>query len=391
MKAENGEWEVKKLGEVCEYDKQKNTKNLPYIGLEHIESNTGRFVGTLKPLKVKSSTFHFSKSHLLYGRLRPYLNKVLLPTFEGHCSTEIFPIKTNELIMREFLYYWFMSPGTVEKIDATWTGARMPRANMKEVINFSISVPLPPEQKRIVAILDKAFSAIDKAKQNTEQNLRNAKELFQSKMQSIFDNGKLKVESGEWEEKILRDVLQKTESVNPKLNPNNKFIYLDVSSVNKKSKLIEKTTVLLGKDAPSRARKLVRTGDVIFATVRPTHGRVAIITENYNNQVCSTGYYVLRAKENLTNNFIYFFLLTCGFNKQMEILQKGASYPAVTNKEVESIYILFPVIEQQKKIVQKLNALQAETKKLENIYQQKLNDLDELKKSILSKAFKGEL
>ena len=195
-----------------------------------------------------------------------------------------------------------------------------------------------------------------------------------------------------WEEKMLGEVLVKTETVDPTKKPNEEFIYLDVSSVNKETKKIENATVLLGKDAPSRARKLVRTNDVIFATVRPTHSRVALITEEYDEQVCSTGYFVLRAKEFLYNNFVYYFLLTYSFNKQMEKLQKGASYPAVTDSEVKGIYISFPKsINQQKKIVQKLNALSTDIQKLEDIYQQKISDLEELKKSILQKAFSGDL
>ena len=98
-------WKIKKLGEVCEYDKNQSThKDLPYVGLEHIESNTGIFLGSLEPQEVKSSTFYFTEEHVLYGRLRPYLNKVLLPDFKGHCSTEIFPIKVNKEISREFLF-----------------------------------------------------------------------------------------------------------------------------------------------------------------------------------------------------------------------------------------------------------------------------------------------
>ena len=243
------------------------------------------------------------------------------------------------------------------------------------------------EQQRIVAILDEAFATIAKAKANAEQNLKNAKELFDSYLQSVFEN-----KDEGWEEKALGDVLVKTETVDPTKKPNEEFIYLDVSSVNKETKEIENATVLLGKDAPSRARKLVRTNDVIFATVRPTHSRVALITEEYNEQVCSTGYFVLRAKEFLSNNLVYYFLLTYSFNKQMEKSQKGASYPAVTDSEVKGIYIPFPKsLKEQLTIVQKLDTLSAQTKKLEAIYQQHLNDLDELKKSILQKAFNGEL
>ena len=211
-------------------------------------------------------------------------------------------------------------------------------------------------------------------------------------MQAAFDNEKLKIENGEWEEKKLGEVCEKTETVNPKIEPNEEFIYIDVSSVNKETKIIEKTTVLKGEDAPSRARKLVKTNDVIFATVRPTHQRVAIISDEFNNQVCSTGYYVLRAKEFIHYKIIYYFILTFSFNKEMEKLQKGASYPAVTNKEVETRIIYYPKsLETQKQIVAQLDRLQGETKKLEAIYRQKLDNLEEMKKSVLQKAFNGEL
>ena len=76
----------------------------------------------------------------------------------------------------------------------------------------------------------------------------------------------------------------------------------------------------------------------------------------------------------------------------MEKLQKGASYPAVTDSEVKSILIPFPKSKnEQQSIINKLDTLSSETKQLESIYQQKLDDLEELKKSILTKAFNGEL
>ena len=150
------EYRCVRLSDVCHYDKIKNTTpNLPYVGLEHIESNTGKFLGELTPTEVLSSTFHFSDTHLLYGRLRPYLNKALLPTFEGHCSTEIFPISVHEEITREYLFYWITKKSIVKRIDETWTGARMPRANMNIVLEFELPIPPLKKQQEIVSTLDK--------------------------------------------------------------------------------------------------------------------------------------------------------------------------------------------------------------------------------------------
>ncbi len=180
-------WQTKTLGEVCVVDKWQGIhNNLPYVGLDSIEPNTGRFIGSTVPVAVKSSTFAFTPEHVLYGRLRPYLNKVMLPDFAGHCSTEIFPLKPRPGLSREFLQYWFLRDATVEQIDATSTGARMPRANMNAVLDFEFLVPPLPEQQRIVGILDEAFDGIATAKANAEQNLRNARTIFQSHLQSVF-------------------------------------------------------------------------------------------------------------------------------------------------------------------------------------------------------------
>ena len=113
-----------------------------------------------------------------------------------------------------------------------------------------------------------------------------------------------------WEIKKLGEVLAKTEMVDPTKKPLEEFVYIDVSSVNKETKIIEGASCLLGKDAPSRARKVVRTNDVIFATVRPTHNRVALITKDYDGQVCSTGYFIIRGKANIDNKYLFYFLLT---------------------------------------------------------------------------------
>ena len=180
-------WPLHKLYDVCQIDKEQyRGGSLPYVGMEDIEGHTGRFLGELSPKIVASSTFQFSKHHVLYGRLRPYLNKVFVPEFEGHCSSEIFPLKPNEKLDKKYLFYWLTSEVVVQAIDKTCTGTRMPRANVKEVLTFDFPLPPLPEQKCIVAILDQAFADIDKARTNAEQNLKNARELFESYLQQMF-------------------------------------------------------------------------------------------------------------------------------------------------------------------------------------------------------------
>lgn len=395
-------WEVKKLGEICGFTR-------------------GPFGGSLKKGIFKPDGYAvYEQQHAIYDQfddVRYFIDEAKfneMRRFElnpgdlimscsgtmgkiaivpenikkGIINQALLRLAPSEKVLNVFLKLWMQSESFQDSLKVHSQGAAIQNVASVKILK-DIEIPLPPlaEQQRIVAILDEAFAAIAQVKENAEKNLQNARELFDSYLQRVFAN------SGDgWEVKTLDEVLQKTETVDPTKKPDKEFIYIDVSSVNKENLQIETTTLLKGIDAPSRARKLIKTNDVIFATVRPTLKRIAIIPEEYSGQVCSTGYFVLRAKENLENKLVFYFLQTNSFNEKMEKLQKGASYPAVTDGEVRSQIITYPKnLAEQKTIVEKLDTLSAETKKLENIYRQKINDLDELKKSILQKAFNGEL
>lgn len=158
------------------------------------------------------------------------------------------------------------------------------------------------------------------------------------------------IKSG-WKTKMLGEVLQKTKTINPLQSPETEFDYIDVSSISNTTFQIEETQRLKGKNAPSRARRLVKANDVLFATVRPTLRRIAIVPEYLDNQVCSTGYFVLRPKQGINYRFVFYWLFTEDFMGQMECLQKGASYPAVTDSEVRAQTIPVPPLPEQQRIV----------------------------------------
>lgn len=154
-----------------------------------------------------------------------------------------------------------------------------------------------------------------------------------------------------WQIKTLGEVLQKTETINPQQYPEVEFEYIDVSSVSNSTFQIEETQTLKGKDAPSRARRLVRANDVLFATIRPTLRRIAIVPEYLDKQVCSTGYFVLRPDAEINHRFLFYWLFTENFIGAMEKLQKGASYPAVTDADVKAQKIPCPPLPEQQRIV----------------------------------------
>lgn len=160
-----------------------------------------------------------------------------------------------------------------------------------------------------------------------------------------------------WRWVKLEDVCEHgTGTYDPTSEPNKSFIYIDISSVDNTKKCITKTKKVLGQDAPSRARKIILSDDVIVSTTRPNLNAVAIVGPELNKQVCSTGFCVLRAKDDILNNeYLFFWTQNQTFIESLSNLVKGALYPAVTDKQVFAQSIPLPPLDEQRRIVASLN------------------------------------
>jgi type I restriction enzyme, S subunit len=375
-------WENKRLGDVCEFVKEQGEwTGLPYVGLEHIESNTGVFLGSRLPQTVRSTTFRFTPEHVLYGRLRPYLNKVLLPDFVGHCSTEIFPVKPTEQLDRSYFSYWLRSDETVAKINATWTGARMPRANMNQVLKFNIPVPPIEEQRRIAAILDEAFAAIDKAKANTEKNIQNARELFDSYLNNIFSNP-----GPDWETTTLGSVGKVSMC---------KRIYKEQTSAVGDIPFYKIGTFGKDPDAfisaeiyndfrkkfsfPRKSEVLISAAGTIGRRVR-YDGKPAYFQD-------SNIVWVANDERRVTNDYLYHFYGSCKW-----VSTDGATIARLYNDDLRELSISFPrSLGEQVSIVQGVEELSTHISNLESNYRRQLDKLNETRKALLQKAFDGKI
>ncbi|MGB7413183.1 MAG: restriction endonuclease subunit S, partial [Thermosynechococcaceae cyanobacterium] len=198
------------LGKIAKIDRSQASKHeclvLPYVGLEHIEKNTGRFSNEFKkePEILLASKFKFSPSHVLYGKLRPYLNKVAMPAFDGVCSTEILPILPNSKYLdRNYLWSILLSPEFVKWASDSVSGANLPRLNPTELAKYHIFLPPLEEQKRIARILEKC-DRIRRTRRYTQQ-------LSDTYLQSIFLEmfGDPIANSKMWRQKKLKDIASK--------------------------------------------------------------------------------------------------------------------------------------------------------------------------------------
>ena len=172
-------WPTVPIGELCEMDRRAlqpddpDAPLLPFVGVENVEAgsgvinlNNGTRVGS-----QKSTSFRFDERHVLYGKLRPYLNKVAIPAFVGKCSTELVPLLPRVGVDREFLGYLLRRTKTVDHVMSTVTGARMPRTDMKALLSFPVPLPPRDEQRRIVSILNRA-ATVERLQARAQELLR---------------------------------------------------------------------------------------------------------------------------------------------------------------------------------------------------------------------------
>ncbi|MGJ7507064.1 restriction endonuclease subunit S [Variovorax sp. GT1P44] len=150
----------------------------------------------------------------------------------------------------------------------------------------------------------------------------------------------------------LREVVEaKTGTMNPSAWPNDPFTYVDVAAVDNKKKAIVGARTMMGAEAPSRARKIVRAGDVLVSTVRPNLNAVALVPESLDGEVASTAFCVLRATPRVLPEYLYFFVRSNRFIRSVCKLATGALYPAVSDARILDQKLPLPDLQAQRRIV----------------------------------------
>jgi type I restriction enzyme S subunit len=162
-------WEAKRLKYVAPVTDERShsvTLDLPYLGLEHVEPGTGRLVGIseggiTEDGALEGAASLFRPGDVLFGKLRPYLAKVLRPEFAGRCSTELLVLRSIGEIAPSVLAYQLLSRDFIGWVDAMTYGAKMPRANPDQISNIPVALAPPQEQRTIAAFLDRETARID--------------------------------------------------------------------------------------------------------------------------------------------------------------------------------------------------------------------------------------
>ena len=375
-------WAIKKLGDVC-YSKSSN------VSQNQLADEVGEY-----PIFGASGLI---KNVSFYHRDKPYLSIVKdgsgfgritkMDAFTSVIGTLQY-ILPNDDIDLDYLNYSLMSVDFKKYVQ----GAAIPHIYFKDYKNEPfLWMPLP-EQKRIVAILDEAFAAIAKAKANAEQNLKNAKELFESYLQGVFEN-----KGDGWEEKTLGEVcslITDGKHGDCENEENSGYYFLSAKDVRNGTLLFDNARQItkIGFEETHRRTNL-KPGDICMVNTGATIGRMSFAPNDPRTfkSTFQKSVAVIKTVSTLIDNKYCCYLLQSDLKKLVKV-SSGTAVPNLLLGDLKRHKINLPKsLKAQQIIVQKLDALSAETKKLEVIYQNKLNDLEELKKSILQKAFSGEL
>ena len=396
-------WKLKILGEIAEVQSggtPLTSRNeywfgdIPwYSSGELDETFTKAPKQLITPTGLKESNAKlFPKGSLLIGMYDTAALKMSILDRDAAFNQAIAGVRPNENIDLKFILFAVNSRKF--EILKQRRGVRQKNLSLAKIKNIALPIPPLPEQQRIVAILDEAFEGIDRAIANTEKNLTNSRELFESYLNAIF------TQKGDgWKEKTLQDILivQPRNGWSPPANNHSDTgtPVLTLSSVTgfqfNKSK-VKFTNAATKKDA----HYWLKNGELLITRSNTTElvGHVAICEGLFEATICCDLIMKMQIDpKKADTKFIYWHLRTRALRELITSSAQGANptMKKINKSIVQNLHVVLPQISVQKNIVVKVDKLAADTQRLETIYRQKLAALNELKQSILQKAFTGEL
>ncbi len=386
------DWEIKKLGEVCKVIAGQSPEGKFYNsggnGMPFYQGKKEygeKYIG--EPTTWTTKITKEAEAGDILMSVRAPVGPVNFATQKICIGRGLAAIRAGKFIDKEFLFNFFLKH---ENEIVGNAGAVFNSINKTQIENLKIPLPPLPEQQCIVSILDEAFAALAKAKANAEKNLKNAKELFVSYLQGVF-----KKKGEGWEERKVNEIGNAQTGTTPKTAEKENYgdfipfikpADVDFSGIGD----IRYDNEGLSEIGLTKGRKM-ESGSILMVCIGATIGKVGFAEREVS---CNQQINSLTVKNEFEPKFIYYAMTSKGFQEKVLLEGKGAqaTLPIINKSKWENLTISFPKSKtEQKRFVEKFDALSIESQKLQEIYLKKLADLEELKKSVLQKAFAGEL
>lgn len=382
-----------KLGEVCdrfgEYGMSVSSK--PYDGIRYIRITDITDDGSLNDDYVSADInyidddYRLQKGDVLFARTGATVGKTLVYKEEfGKCVYAGYLIRYRpnlSLVLPQFLFYCTHYQEYYNWVKNNQKAAAQPNISAKLYNGYEFPLPPLEEQHRIVSILDASFEKIDALKKNAEENLKNAKALFQQVLVQ-----ELKPKEGCGMAK-LGDVCE-LKSGNSSANDSNDghLAYVKVSDLNleeNKNCIVTSTKFV---DRQQNLKNIFPVGSVIF----PKRGGAILTNKKRLTSIevcCDLNIMGVIPCTNLDSHYLFYYFQGLNLGK----ISSGTTIPQINNKDVSPLLIPLPVIDEQHRIVRTLDTLSEKCRRLEEVAQQTIRECDALKQSILRQAFSGEL
>ena len=331
-------WRIVKFGDVAKEVKASTKDPLSedierYIGLEHIDPESLR-LARWGSIEKDNPTFtkKFSAGDILFGRRRAYLKKAAVADFDGICSGDIIVIapRGDELV-RDLLPFIVQSDIFFDWAVKHSAGGLSPRTKFKSLADFEFLLPPHERQETMLEVISKIY---DLSNQTYDAYLASLS-FFQRLIDNIVNNDRQDQPQENWKRAMIKNLADaNVSSLKRKTDPNYTFNYIDISSVEYPGTLLP-TEQLLFKDAPSRAKRIVKQNDVIVSTVRPNHRATLLIDEIRGvDHIASTGFSVLSPKLGISGEWLFYCTISKSFTHSMKNLMVGTSFPAVSDDDI---------------------------------------------------------
>ncbi|BCB09805.1 restriction endonuclease subunit S [Vreelandella venusta] len=416
------EWCNAKLGDVVPYGKTQKcvlsdvSDSTWVLELEDVEKESSRILArkTAAERPFKSTKNIFYKGNVLYGKLRPYLNKVVLADEQGVCTTEIIPLDAEPFVLNRYLFYWLKTHDFLSYVNEVSYGVNMPRLGTKDGISAPMILAPLAEQKVIADKLDTLLAQVD----NTKARLERIPEILKRFRQSVLAaavSGRLTEEwrgtpscsfgkppltigpekeeapdSWRWEKLTDLAILESGHTPRkskPEYWKNGDVPWISLQDIRKAhGKVITKTKFMPNMEGiKNSSARLLPAGTVCFSRdisvgYTTVMGREMATTQHFVNWICG---------ERINNIYLMYSFMAA--KNHLTISGQGSTVKTIYMPACKQFRLLTPPLEEQTEIVRRVDQLFAHADRIEQQVNQALARVNTLTQSILAKAFRGEL
>ena len=401
------EWVDTQLGNIVNYGKATKrvladvNDDTWVLELEDIEKESSKLLSTIRASErpFKSTKNSFKKGDVLYGKLRPYLNKIIIAEEDGVCTTEIIPINAEPSCCNKYIFYWLKSSTFLGYVNDVSYGVNMPRLGTADGLKAPLRLAPLAEQKIIAEKLDTLLAQVDSTKARLER-IPQILKRFRQAVLAFATSGKL---TETWRQnnnlchpkEIIIDNIVESSFYGPRFSKND-YTFETNGIPTIRTTDMERGNIIITDGTPrvcvpiEKIEQLKVQKNDLLITRTGSIGVMALFTENY--LAIPSAYLIrFRFKKNINSKYIYLCLAAPKGQQQMGLSATAITQSNINAKSIRNINICYPDIAEQAEIVRRVEQLFAYADTIEKQVNSALTRVNSLTQSILAKAFRGEL